>query len=81
METIDLSRLMLLLAPVIAVQFILSIALVISIARKSLPWRDKWPWLLLLFVNLIGPIIYFVVGSNKLDEKAAEHQDLQEGQA
>ena len=47
---------------------------------QSLPWGDKWPWLLLLLVNIIGPIIYFVVGSNKLDEKAAEYQDLQERQ-
>ena len=71
-------RFLILLAPVIAIQLILAIALIISVARKSLPWGDKWPWLLLLLVNIIGPIIYFVVGSNKLDEKAAEYQDLQE---
>ena len=68
----------LLVIPLAILQFCLGAALIVSVARKELPWSEKWPWLLLFFVNIIGPIIYFVVGSNKLDERAANYLDEQE---
>ena len=74
----DNSTLMLLLAPLLAIQLILTIAVVVSIARKPLPWGEKWPWLLLLLANPIGPVIYFVIGSGNLDEKAANYQETKE---
>ena len=74
----DTRTLVLLLSPLVALQIILAIAVLVSMARKALPWGEKWPWALLIFVNTIGPIIYFVVGSNKLDDKAAQLQDSQE---
>jgi len=78
---INIARLLLLLSPLIAINFILLIVAVLSLARKALPWGQKWGWLLLiLLVDLIGPIIYFAVGSNMLEEKAAQYQDSQERQ-
>jgi len=78
---IDIVRLLLVLSPLIAINFILMIVAILSLARKALPWGKKWGWLLLiLLVDLIGPIIYFAVGSNLLEEKAAQYQDTQESE-
>jgi len=73
----DTQTWILVLSPLILISFILLLSGVISIARKPLPWGEKWLWLPLLLVNIFGPIIYFVVGSRILDEKSAL-QDTQE---
>jgi len=66
----------LLMIPVTILQTVLMIAAVISAARKKVPGRDKVLWILLIvMVNIIGPIIYFAIGSTKLDEKAAMLED------
>ena len=59
--------------PVFIMYIVLATAAGISIGNKPLPWGKKWAWLLLLLVQPIGPIIYFVVGSKKLDVKADEY--------
>lgn len=52
-----------LLIPVLIIQIILLIAALVDIARREKTRGPKWVWVLVvLFVNLIGPIIYFVVG-------------------
>ena len=61
------------------IQLVLLIAALVSLIRKKVPQNDKILWfLLILFVNLIGPIIYFAIGSSKLDEKEAslENEEL-----
>jgi len=73
----DTRTLLLVLSPLIVINVILMIAVIVSIARKTIPWGQKWPWLLLIFVSTFGPIIYFVVGSRILDEKSAEGNDNQ----
>jgi len=74
--SISIGTLLLVLAPLVILDFVLIIAAVLSIARKPLPWNQKWVWLLVaLLVNIIGPIIYFAVGSNMLEEKAAQLED------
>jgi len=76
---LDIRTLILILAPLLVIDLVLIITAILSLARKALPWGQKWVWLLLvLFVNIIGPIVYFAVGSNILEEKAAQYQDLQE---
>ena len=77
----DTRTLILIISPIAAIGLILALAMIISIARKPLPWGQKWIWLLLLFTQPLGAIIYFAVGSGKLDEKSAEYQDAQEGNA
>jgi len=75
---IDVIRLFLILSPIFAINFILVIVAILSIAKKALPWGQKWVWLLVvLLVDLIGPIIYFTIGSNMLDEKVAQLQDAE----
>jgi hypothetical protein len=51
------------LIPVIILQLILMVAALIDLARRPKTRGPKWVWLLvILFVNYIGPIIYFVIG-------------------
>lgn len=51
------------LVPVIMLQFILIIAALADLARRERTRGPKWAWVLvIIFVNLLGPIIYFVVG-------------------
>lgn len=50
-------------APIIVLQLILMIAALASCARQQETNGPKWLWvLLIIFVNLLGPILYFVVG-------------------
>jgi hypothetical protein len=52
-----------LLIPVILIQVGLMIAAIFDLVRRSQTRGPKWVWVLvILFVNFIGPIIYFVAG-------------------
>ncbi|MCA1058485.1 PLDc N-terminal domain-containing protein [Rossellomorea aquimaris] len=52
-----------LLAPVIIIQFILIVVAVVDLIRIKSTKGPKWLWLLIiLFINIIGPVIYFVFG-------------------
>jgi len=73
----DMLRTILLIAlPVVVIQLILLLSAVISIAKKRVPTNDKVLWICIsAFVNLIGPIVYFAIGSGILDQKAAANED------
>jgi len=74
--SLTMGTLLLISAPFVIINFILVIVSILSLARKALPWGQKWVWLLVvLLVDLIGPILYFAVGSNMLDEKVAKLED------
>ena len=64
MEIFDQIRPLLpLLIPIIIIQYALVIAALIDLAKRERTRGPKWMWvLIILFVNLVGPIIYFVVG-------------------
>ena len=52
-----------LLIPLFILQLILIIAALIDLARREQTRGPKWVWVLvILFVNTIGPIIYFIAG-------------------
>lgn len=53
-----------LLAPIIAISVVLSIVALIDLVRRDrVRFGNKWIWLVvILFVNLIGPIVYLLVG-------------------
>lgn len=52
-----------LLIPLIILQLVLMIAALLDLARRERTRGPKWVWaLVILFVNIIGPIIYFVAG-------------------
>ena len=58
--------------PIVITQLVLFIVALVSIMRKAAaPVADKVLWLLLvIFVGIIGPIVYFAIGSKQLDEKS-----------
>ncbi|MBU8878783.1 PLD nuclease N-terminal domain-containing protein [Bacillus sp. FJAT-29790] len=51
------------IAPIIIIQLILMIVAVVDLIRIEKTNGPKWIWaLIILFINLIGPILYFVIG-------------------
>jgi hypothetical protein len=51
------------LAPIFVIQFILLLVAVIDLVRIEKTNGPKWLWaIIILFVNIIGPILYFVIG-------------------
>jgi len=52
-----------LIIPLLIVQLILVVAAMIDLSKREKTRGPKWVWVLvILFVNTIGPIIYFVAG-------------------
>lgn len=54
-----------LLAPLIILQIVLFIAGLVDLLRRE-PQQVrrgiKWPWVIILLINIIGPLIYFAFG-------------------
>lgn len=51
------------IAPIILIQFVLLIIAIIDLVRIEKTNGPKWMWaLIILFINLVGPILYFVIG-------------------
>ena len=73
----DITRIVLMVViPLAIVQLILLITALLSLLRKNVQTNDKLLWgAIIVFINLIGPIIYFAIGSNLLDQKAADMED------
>jgi len=56
----------LLLLPLIAIQVGLAIYCAVKIFREGVENLNKWAWLAIcLFVNLLGPVIFLIVGRKK----------------
>ncbi|WP_413364314.1 PLD nuclease N-terminal domain-containing protein [Lysinibacillus sp. 3P01SB] len=52
-----------LIAPLIVVQAILMIVALTDLVRIHATNGPKWVWaLVIIFANLVGPVIYFIVG-------------------
>lgn len=52
-----------LLIPVLLIELGLIIAALVDLARRPHTRGPKWLWvLIILFINFLGPIIYFVFG-------------------
>ncbi len=52
-----------LLIPILLIQLGLVIAALLDLRKQTALRGPKWMWVvIIIFVNLIGPIIYFVVG-------------------
>ncbi|MEX2415435.1 MAG: PLD nuclease N-terminal domain-containing protein [Paenibacillaceae bacterium] len=51
------------IAPILVLQFILMLVALISCIRQETTNGPKALWIvLILFVNVLGPILYFVIG-------------------
>jgi hypothetical protein len=51
------------IAPILVIQLILLVTALIDLTRIEKTNGPKWVWaLVIIFVNIIGPILYFVLG-------------------
>ncbi len=51
------------LIPIILIQLLLVVVALFDLFKRERTRGPKWLWvLIILFVNLIGPIIYFAIG-------------------
>lgn len=58
--------LMLMLLPLAAIQIGLAIYCAVKIFKEGVENLNKWAWLAIcLFVNLLGPITFMIVGRKK----------------
>jgi Phospholipase_D-nuclease N-terminal len=63
MKLSDIQQFIPFLIPVVIIQFILMIAGIIDLVRREKTRGPKWVWVIVIvFVNMIGPIIYFIFG-------------------
>jgi len=57
------SQLLLVLAPLVILQFaLLAIGYVDLARRESVRGGKKWVWALVILISFVGPILYFVIG-------------------
>jgi len=53
----------LLVAPLVVIQLVLLVAALIDLIRIRSTNGPKWVWaLVIVFINIIGPILYFIFG-------------------
>ena len=59
-------NLILLLAPLIIIQFILIIVALVDLFKGKETLGPKWLWLLIIvLITTIGPILYFIIGRKR----------------
>ena len=65
-----------LLLPILILYLVLILMAVISLFKKKLPFSQIVIWfMIIVFCNLIGPVIYFAIGSKMLDEKMSNNEE------
>ncbi|MDD4359652.1 MAG: PLDc N-terminal domain-containing protein [Syntrophaceticus sp.] len=55
----------LLVAPLIILQIVLFIIGIVDLLRREsqqVRWEIRWPWVIILLINIVGPLIYFAFG-------------------
>ncbi len=63
MDTSTISQFIPFLVPVLIIQLALMITALVDLIRRERTRGPKWIWLLvILLVNYIGPILYFIIG-------------------
>ena len=64
METLNgLTQYLPLLIPVLILELGLMVAALLDLAKRTATRGPKWVWVVVIvFVNFIGPVVYFVAG-------------------
>jgi len=77
MSTMNVTLLILLIIPLAIGQMALLIAALISLVKKpSTDNGKKIMWVLIIvLIDIIGPILYFAIGSNQLDERGGNYNE------
>lgn len=59
----DTTTIVQLLLPIAVLQIILLITALVNLIKQEHTNGPKWLWvILIIFVNIIGPILYFIIG-------------------
>lgn len=62
-EHLDGTRLLLLLLPVVVLQLGLMVVALRDLSRRKSTRGPRWAWLVaIVFINILGPVLYFVIG-------------------
>lgn len=62
--------------PIIILQIVLIIAAVVSILKKEAPLERTILWIVIsLGITIIGPVIYFAIGSKQLEKEVSERKE------
>ena len=65
-ELNELNQYLPLIIPILVVQIALVVIALLDLSQRKSTWGPKWVWVIvILFVNLLGPLIYFLVGREK----------------
>lgn len=65
-EFVLTTEIVLMLLPLVAIQFGLAIYCAVKIFKEGVQNLNRWAWLAIcVFANLIGPIIFLIVGRKK----------------
>jgi len=63
------------LLPILLLQVVMVIVALVGLFKKDVPRGSKVLWVIIIVVlQLIGPVLYFAVGSNMLDNVAANRE-------
>ena len=58
-----------LLIPIVLIELALMITALVDLIRRRQTRGPKWAWVLVIvFINIIGPIVYFVAGRKEDQE-------------
>ena len=67
--TTEIIRFLPLFIPLIIIEYGLMIYAIVQVARNEVAYLPKWGWILIIvLVNIIGPIIFLIVGRKKETE-------------
>lgn len=59
----ELKELLPIIAPLIIIQFILILVALVDLIKRPATNGPKWLWaIIIIFINIFGPIIYFIFG-------------------
>ncbi|WP_214825617.1 PLD nuclease N-terminal domain-containing protein [Exiguobacterium algae] len=62
----DPNRMLLILLPIFILQLVLLVVALIDLSKREETNGPKWVWLLVIFfINILGPIVYFLWGRTK----------------
>ncbi len=65
-EFVFTKDMLLMLLPLVAIQVGLALYCVVKIFKEGVQNLNKWVWLAIcVFVNLMGPVIFLIVGRKK----------------
>ena len=55
------------IVPILVIQLLLIVAALADLVRREETRGPKWLWLIVIvFLNLLGPILYFILGREEL---------------